>query len=123
MAEINDLVSSECGDDISVERWLEIRRQEALRIDPETAEVTCWYALTLDPYGVYGELSEEGAQVGREYFARSPKSDIWVWFGDLPEHVQDKLQPKRAEASRAQWELILSCVREIKASRNLSGSR
>jgi hypothetical protein len=23
-------------------------------------------------------------QVGREYFARRPGSDIWVWFGDLP---------------------------------------
>jgi hypothetical protein len=34
---------------------------------------------------------EECQQVGREYFARSPGSDIWVWFGDLPEATRTAL--------------------------------
>src|SRR6266446_5833747 len=49
---------------------------------------------TLDPYGVYPELPEEYQQVGREYFARSPGSDVWVEFGDLPEASRDALWKK-----------------------------
>ena len=44
---------------------------------------------TLDPYGVYPDLPEECQQVGREYFARSTGSDIWVHFHDLPEETRD----------------------------------
>jgi hypothetical protein len=32
---------------------------------------------------------------GRKYFARSPGSDIWVWFGDLPDAVRTALYAKR----------------------------
>jgi hypothetical protein len=63
------------------EQWLAIRREEALRIDPETAEVFWKYAETFDPYGVEG-VPEELKQLGREYFARSPGSKVGVWFGD-----------------------------------------
>jgi hypothetical protein len=75
------------------EHWLAIRKKEALRIDPETAEVTWWYAQTLDPYGVLDEweLPEEFHQVGREYFARAPGSKIWVEFGDLPAETRKHL--------------------------------
>jgi hypothetical protein len=75
------------------EHWLEIRKKEALRIDPETAEVTWWYAQTLDPYGVLDEweLPEEFHQVGREYFACAPGSKIWVEFGDLPAETRKHL--------------------------------
>jgi hypothetical protein len=45
------------------------------------------YELTLDPYGVYPDLPDELRQVGREYFARAPGSDIWVSFHDLPDEV------------------------------------
>jgi hypothetical protein len=57
-----------------IQRWLAIRREEALKIDPETAEVFWTYAQTLDPYGVKDEweLPEEFHQVGREYFTRAP---------------------------------------------------
>jgi hypothetical protein len=73
--------------------WLAIRREEGLKIDPETAEVEWSYAQTLDPYGVMDEweLPEEFHQVGREYFARAPGRDIWVEFGDLPKETRDKL--------------------------------
>jgi hypothetical protein len=35
-----------------VEEWLAIRKEEGLKIDPDTAEVNWHYAQTLDPYGV-----------------------------------------------------------------------
>jgi hypothetical protein len=73
------------------EKWLAIRKEAGRKIDPETAEVMWAYAQTLDPYGVDPELPEELWQVGRAYFARSPKSDIWVWFGDLPDGTGDRL--------------------------------
>jgi hypothetical protein len=75
------------------EQWLAVRKEAALKIDPETAEVLWDYALTLDPYGI-GGVPEEYQQVGREYFARSPGSDIWVWFGDLPDTTRDALWEK-----------------------------
>jgi hypothetical protein len=76
-----------------IERWLAIRKEEALKIDPETAEVDWVYAQTLDPYGVLDEweLPEEFDRVGREYFARAPGRDVWVEFGDLPDETRDKL--------------------------------
>ena len=78
-------------EEMAVEQWLAIRKEAALKIDPETAEVYWTYAQTLDPYGVNPDLPEEYQQVGREYFARSPGSDIWVWFGDLPKETRDAL--------------------------------
>jgi hypothetical protein len=71
--------------------WLAIRKEAGLKIDPETAEVDWIYAHTLDPYGVYPDLPEDCQQVGREYFARSPGGDVWVWFGDLPDATRDAL--------------------------------
>ena len=82
------------ADDDKVKEWLAVREREALKIDPETAEATWWYAATQDPYGVYPEIHIEC--IGRESFARRPQSDIWVWFGDLPEAVQERLQNKLA---------------------------
>jgi hypothetical protein len=76
---------------MTVEEWLEIRRQAGAKIDPNTAEVLWAYCETLDPYGIHSDLPEEESCVGREYFARSPGSDIWVWFGDLPDEVREKL--------------------------------
>jgi hypothetical protein len=76
------------SDEIS--NYLADRKREAVRIDPQTAEVTWWYAETLDPYGV-DNLPLELQQVGREYFGRQPGSEIWVWFGDLPDDTCEKL--------------------------------
>jgi hypothetical protein len=80
-----------------LEQWLAVRREESLRIDPETAEVDWNYALTFDPYCILDEweLPEEFHQVGRAYFARVPESDIWVEFGDLPESTREALWKKR----------------------------
>jgi hypothetical protein len=61
----------------------------------EKANVEEWLAArnaqTLDPYGVDQNLTEECQCVGREYFARSPGSDTWVHFHDLPQETRDAL--------------------------------
>ncbi len=88
----NEPEKSGCDqDDLSVEEWLRIRKEAALKIDPETTEVTWHYGYTLDPYGIDPDLPEELKQIGRVRFARSPGSDIWVSFGDLPEGVLAKI--------------------------------
>jgi hypothetical protein len=79
---------------IAEKKWLAIRKEAGLKIDPETAEVHWIYALTMDPYGVCPYLPEEYQQVGREYFARSPGSDVWVHFSDLPDATRDALRAK-----------------------------
>src|SRR5262249_46706892 len=76
------------------EQFRAVRREAGLKIDPETAEVAWIYAQTADPYGIEPELPEEYWQVGREYFARSPGSDVWVSFDDLPDATRDALWRK-----------------------------
>jgi hypothetical protein len=71
--------------------WLAIREEAALEIDPETADVEWCWGQILDPYGVHPDLPPECNQVGRLYFARSPGSDVWVCFYDLPKAVCDRL--------------------------------
>jgi hypothetical protein len=78
----------------NVKKWLAIRKKAGRQIDPETAEVDWWYAQVVDPYGVRADIPEELQQVGRDYFARSPGSDVWVWFGDLPIATRDALWEK-----------------------------
>jgi hypothetical protein len=82
------------ADEMTVEKWLAIRTEAGLQIDPQTAEV-CWeYGRTFDPYGVYHDLPEECLQVGRVYFARSPGSDVWVSFSDLSDATREALWEK-----------------------------
>jgi hypothetical protein len=77
-----------------VEQWLATRKEAGRQIDPETAEVDWWYAQTLDPYGVDHNLPGECQQIGREYFACAPGTDVWVWFGDLPTATERALWEK-----------------------------
>lgn len=77
-----------------VKKWLAIRKKAGLKINPKTAEVFWKYAQTLDPYGVDPDLPKEYQQVGRECFACSPGSDVWVWFGDLPDATEKALWKK-----------------------------
>lgn len=83
--------AAELHEPMVVAEWLAIREEEAPRIDPDTAEVTWWYAETCDPYGIGWDMQEEIWRISRDYFARAPESDIWVWFGDLPDEVRDRL--------------------------------
>jgi hypothetical protein len=79
------------NDKMNVDQFLAIRKEAGLKIDPATAEV-CWiYAQTLDPYGLGLDIPEEYQQIGREYFARSPGTDIWVLFRDLPDETEKAL--------------------------------
>ena len=71
-------------------QWLAVRKEAGLKIDPETAEVVWNYGSVLNPYGVYRLTSEEEC-IGRNYFARSPGSGVWVEFGDLPDAIRDRL--------------------------------
>lgn len=64
---------------------LAILEKAALQFDPSSAEVEWIYAEQV--IGSYRE-------VWREYFARSPGSNIWVWFGDLPARTQKSLWEK-----------------------------
>ena len=80
-----------------IEQWLAIRKEAALKIDPETAEVEWCRGVDGDPYGVYDEweLPMEFRQMGRQCWVRSPGSDIWVDFSDLPDTVRERIWAKR----------------------------
>ena len=80
--------------EMTTDQWLALRKEAAAKVDPKNAEVWWDYRQTLDPYGVAESLPEELRQIGREYFARTPGTDIWVWFGDLPEEVRSALWRK-----------------------------
>jgi hypothetical protein len=76
-----------------VQKWLTIRKEVGRRIDPETADVT-WVYITLgDPYGV--DPVPEEWYVDKENFYRSPGSDVWVAFSDLPDATKKALHQKR----------------------------
>jgi hypothetical protein len=77
-------------DELTIEQWLQIRKEEGPKIEPDTAEVTWNYVEILDPYGV-APPPEECQCVGRGYFARAPSSDIWVSFYDLPDETRRRL--------------------------------
>ena len=72
------------------EQWLAVRKEAALRIDPEKAEVLWDCKRISDPYGMKPKLYEED-WFAPDHFARADGSDVWVWFGDLPAAVRDRL--------------------------------
>jgi hypothetical protein len=74
------------------------RKAEGFKIEAHNAEVTWWHTETDDPYGI-DEVPEEYQQIGRQYFARAPGSDIWVCFDDLPNETSEALwEAPRARA-------------------------
>jgi hypothetical protein len=72
-------------------RWLATRKNAANSIDSKTAEVGFGYDDSGSPYGIIPEFPEELLCVGRNYFARSSGSKIWISFDDLPNKVRDAL--------------------------------
>jgi hypothetical protein len=76
-------------------QWLATRKEAAVKIDPETAEVFWEYGSVRDPYGLY-DLTDEEDNIGRNYFARSPESEVWVEFRDLPAPTRDRLRARIA---------------------------
>ena len=92
------------SDYISVEEWLVIvKKAAALAINPETAEISSLYGPPIDPYGVYDDLTEEEQQAGKHFFARSPGTDIWVSFRDLPPIVLKALWERMDRAPRPRY--------------------
>jgi hypothetical protein len=89
-ARINDVPTVE----VTVEYLEALRKEVGRHIDPDTAEVDWVYAQVLDPYGDARDLPEQFQQVGRDYFARSPGSNLWIWFHDLPDAIADRLLEK-----------------------------
>ncbi len=81
-------------DVLTIEQWLQIRKEEGRKIDPDIAEFMWSYVEILDPYGVYADPPEECQLIGRLNFARSPGSDIWVWVGDLPDETVRRLRER-----------------------------
>ena len=79
---------------VPVEQWLAIRKEEALRINPEIAETYSEHGYIVDPYGVEPNLPDECRCIGRIDFARNPGSDIWVCFYDLPKATRDRLSER-----------------------------
>jgi hypothetical protein len=73
-----------------INQWLEDRKRAGKLIDAATAKVTFHWAEVLDPYGVLA-VPEEYRCTGRSYFARSPESDGWVSFYDLPDKTREAL--------------------------------
>jgi hypothetical protein len=52
------------------------------------------YGYALDPYGFSPEPLEACQQLQRNYFARCPGCDIWVFFYDLPTATRHALWEK-----------------------------
>jgi hypothetical protein len=82
------------NEEMTVEKYLAIRTEAALKIDPETAEFISEWGQIMDPYGIKKDLPPECHCVGRLYFARSPGGDVWVWFYDLPEATLQRLRQR-----------------------------
>lgn len=81
--------------DLLVIKELALRKEAGLMIDPTTAKV-CWsYGHWFNPYRVDGGLCAETPGYGQLYWACSPGSNMWVWFGDLPK-----------ETAGALWDII-----------------
>jgi hypothetical protein len=80
---------------LEIKEWLETRRLEGQKIDPETAEVIFLCTPVLDPYELSAIVRERYGCVGRSWFARARGSEIWVWFGDLPQQTKERLANRR----------------------------
>jgi hypothetical protein len=72
------------------EVWKELVELAGRQIDPATADVICDVADMFDPYGLFP--GNENAYPDRLYFARSPATNFWIEFRDLPEATRVALE-------------------------------
>jgi hypothetical protein len=96
-------VNRDCISKAEYDRRMEERRAAGLLLDPSTAEIDWNYAQTLDPYGDGLPLLPREDQVGREYFARAPDSDIWVEVDDLPDATRDAIWKRFEDLANWHW--------------------
>jgi hypothetical protein len=82
-------------DGMPIEEWIAIRKAETKLIDPETALLVLQYFNHSDPYAL-GIVCDDDDEPYYNYgwFVRRPGSGIWVYFGDLPQSVQDRLEER-----------------------------
>ena len=78
-------------DELTITQWLQIRKEEGRKIDPDIAEFMWSYVEILNYNGVYADPPEECHCIGGGYFARSPGSVIWVSFYDLPDETRRRM--------------------------------
>ena len=71
--------------------WLASRKEIGRQIDPDAAEVIWAFESVLDPYRICKDLPDQLQLQGREYFARSLDTEVWVSFDDLPKSSRDRL--------------------------------
>jgi hypothetical protein len=77
--------------------WLAIRQEEALRIDPNTAEASADYGRYSDPYNLYPAMPKwAGDRRDRRNlrvldFVRRADGDVWIWEGCLSDDVRAAL--------------------------------
>jgi hypothetical protein len=76
------------------EQYLAVIKEVGLKIDVETAEVFWDWGSERDPYHLFEHGDDWEDCVGRNQWARSPGSKVWVEFGDLPKATQDALWEK-----------------------------
>jgi hypothetical protein len=75
-------------------KWLQAVVDEAEKIDPATAEMAFDFGCGDNPYNIAHDEEDDGC-VGRHHFARNLGSEIWVWFGDLPNEVVKALYKRK----------------------------
>ena len=80
--------------DDEIEDFRRVRTLAGQRIDAQTAEVTWMWVEVMDPYSIEPNLPGASTRSWREFFARAPGSDTWVWFGDLPDATKAGLWQK-----------------------------
>jgi hypothetical protein len=93
----------------AIEVYIKRVQEEALKIDPATAEIDRWRVpAALNSYGFYPEPLDENQSFKDQtagpfekqidistrltWFARSPGSDLWIEFDNLPEAVRSALE-------------------------------
>jgi hypothetical protein len=81
-------------------RRLDRAKLAATLIDPDTAEIKCDSVSFLDPYGAYKSMPEYD-KIRPHYFARSPQSEIWVSWDDLPDEVACRLWRRHNDSDAA----------------------
>jgi hypothetical protein len=97
----NGRVDRDCISQAEYDRLMEERRAAGLLLDPSTAEIDWNYAQTLDPYDDGLPLLPQAEQIGREYFARAPDSDIWVSVHDLPDATRAAIWERFEKRARS----------------------
>jgi len=67
------------------------RKEAGRRIDPRNAEVGFWDVEEVDPYGILESIPPCCSCTIEGQFARSPDSNGWVFFEDLPDATREEL--------------------------------